>query len=107
LNLTLLGRFRGAVILCVAILLLASPAAAVEPPADDRVPWYVTAGNIGAGTFDVLLLRPLGFGTTVVGFVCFAVVLPFSAIDQEIGTSWDLFVRAPADYTFRRPLGDF
>ncbi len=103
----MLGRFRGAVIVCVSILLLASPAAALEPPADDRAPWYVTVGNFGENTFDVLLLRPLGFVATVAGFACFTAALPFSAIAQDIGTTWDIFVLGPADYTFLRPIGDF
>ena len=103
----MLGRFRGAVILCVSLLLLASPATALEPTADDHDPWYVTAGSIGEKTFDVLLLRPLGFVATVGGFACFTAALPFSAIAQDIGTSWDIFVLGPADYTFLRPLGDF
>jgi uncharacterized membrane protein YhhN len=101
----MLGRFRAAVIFCLSILLLASPAAALEPSADD--PWYVTAGNIGASSFDVLLLRPLGFVATVAGLACFTAALPFSAIAQEIGTSWDIFVVAPAESTFKRPIGDF
>lgn len=107
LNLAFLGRFRGTVILCASILLLASPSAALEPPADDRAPWYVTAGKVGAGTFDVLLLRPFGFATTAVGFASFTVLLPFAAIAQEIGTSWDLFVVGPGEHTFVRPIGDF
>lgn len=106
-NLSNLRRLRGPVVTFLLLLLLAAPAAALEPPADASDPWHVKAADIGAKTFDVVLLRPLGFAATVGGLACFAVASPFSAIAQEIGTSWDIFVLGPADYTFSRPLGDF
>ena len=37
----------------------------------------------------------------------FVASVPFVAASGELLTSWDVFVLAPADYTFRRPLGDF
>jgi hypothetical protein len=88
------------------LALLASPAVAIEP-VEPATPWHVKAGNIAAGTFDVLLLRPLGFIATVGGFTCYAIALPFSAINSDIKTPWDMFVMEPADWTFRRPLGEF
>lgn len=102
-----LSRLRSTVVATLLLLLLAAPAAALEPPADTGDPWHVKAADIGAKTFDVVLLRPLGFLATAGGLACFAVASPFSAIAQEIGTSWDIFVMGPADYTFMRPLGDF
>jgi len=107
LNRTLIHRFRGTVVIIALVLLLASPAAALEGPEEEREPWHVTAANYSANAFDVVLLRPLGFAATVGGFACFTVALPFSAIAQDIGTSWDIFVLGPADYTFTRPIGDF
>jgi hypothetical protein len=111
LKLANLRRLRGAAVTSLIVLLLATAAHANEPeplaePAPDT-PWYTKAADIGAMTFDVVLLRPLGFAATAGGLVCFAVASPFSAIAQEIGTSWDIFVLGPADYTFTRPLGDF
>ena len=94
---------RRAIAITALLVLLASPAAAVEPVD----PWYVKVGNVAAAGFDVLLLRPLGFVTTAVGFTCFTVALPFSAINRDLGTPWEMFVIEPADFTFRRPLGDF
>jgi uncharacterized membrane protein YhhN len=88
----------------VALLLaLASPAAAIAPPD----PWYVKAGNIAAKTFDVVLLRPLGLAATIGGFGCFAIALPFSAINRDINSPWETFVIGPTEFTFTRPLGDF
>jgi hypothetical protein len=103
----MLRRLRGALVVLALLLLLAPAAAALEPPADDSDPWYVTAGNVGASVFDVVLLRPLGFLATVGGFVCFTAALPFTAVQRDFSTPWDIFVLGPADYTFLRPLGDF
>ena len=96
---------RSAIAIGVLLVSLASPAAALEPEPVD--PWYAKAGRVGAATYDVLLLRPLGFIATVGGFTCYAIALPFSAINRDIKTPWDMFVMEPADWTFRRPLGDF
>jgi len=97
---------RRAIAVTALFVLLASPAVAIEP-AEPATPWYVTAGKVAAGTFDVLLLRPLGAVSTVGGFTCYAITLPFSAIDGDIKTPWDMFVMESVDWTFSRPLGDF
>ena len=97
------ASFRRATAITALLLMLASHAAAIEP-AD---PWYVKAGNFAAKSFDVVLLRPLGLAATVGGFGCYAVALPFSAINRDITTPWEIFVLGPSDYTFTRPLGDF
>jgi hypothetical protein len=94
---------RRAVAATALLIILASPAAAVEP-AD---PWYVTAGQVGAGTFDVLVLRPLGVVATTLGFTAFVIVSPFSLTNWDIQTPWERFVLEPGEWTFRRPLGDF
>jgi hypothetical protein len=97
------ASLRRAIAVTALLVLLASPAAAVEP----ATPWYATAEKIAAGTFDVLLLRPLGVLSTVGGFTCYAITLPFSAINGDIKTPWEMFVMESVDFTFRRPLGDF
>jgi len=96
---------RRAVAATALLITLASPAAAVEPDPVD--PWYVTAGKVGAGTFDVLLLRPLGVVASTLGFTAFVIVSPFSLTNWDIGTPWGRFVMEPVDFTFPRPLGDF
>ena len=65
------------------------------------------AAEIGAKTFDVLVLRPIGAAAAVGGFGCFLILGPMAAASQGIGTVWDIFVLGPVDYTFERPLGDF
>jgi len=102
-----IASLRRAFAVTALLVLLASPSVAIEPVEPAATPWYVTAGNIAAGTFDVLLLRPLGFIATAGGFTCYAIAFPFSAINQDIKTPWDMFVMESVDWTFRRPLGDF
>jgi len=104
------ASLRRAFVVTASLTVLAASAAA-EPesvePAAPSAPWYVTVGNVAAGSFDVLLLRPLGLVTTVGGFTCYAITFPFSAINRDIKTPWDLFVMESVDWTFRRSLGDF
>ena len=67
----------------------------------------VSWGKVGASTFDVAWLRPLGAAASVGGFAFFLASSPLAALSGRIGTSWDVFVLAPVDYTFQRPLGEF
>ena len=56
---------------------------------------------------DAVVLRPLGLLAIPVGFGAFIIALPFSALGGNTKTSFDQLVKAPAKYTFDRPLGDF
>lgn len=101
-------RAAGVVACTVLVLGVAAPAAAGEPVAaavDEAVPYDWT--EIPAATLDVLVLRPLAALATVAGLPMFVASVPFVAASGELLTSWDVFVLAPADYAFRRPLGDF
>jgi hypothetical protein len=105
------GR-RGARSLALAAILTlatAGPAPGLEGEAagGEAEQAGVAWGEIGAKTLDVLVLRPLGAAATVGGFAFFLASVPLVAAAREIGTSWDILVLAPADYTFERPLGDF
>ena len=62
----------------------------------------------GAGmAFDLVILRPLGIATTVIGCGFFVISLPFTVWTEErIKQSGHSFVGEPASYTFVRPLGD-
>ncbi len=55
--------------------------------------------------FDTVALRPLGMVSTAFGSAFFVVSLPFAAITGSVGKSYELLVKDPFDYTFRRPLG--
>ena len=56
---------------------------------------------------DAVVLRPLGLLAIPVGFGAFIIALPFSALGGNTKTSFNQLVKAPAKYTFERPLGDF
>ena len=55
---------------------------------------------------DILLVRPFGIVATAVGTVFFVVSLPFSALGRNTCMVWQKMVVEPAQYTFKRPVGD-
>jgi len=86
------------------VFALAPPASAVGPDGEaGGVDW----AEVGAAALDVVVLRPLGAIASATGFAFFLAATPLAAPARRIGSTWDIFVLAPADYTFRRPLGDF
>jgi len=60
-----------------------------------------------AMTADLLVMRPVGIVATGVGFCVYLLSLPFSYLGNNTEQAWDSLVKAPASYTFTRPLGDF
>lgn len=56
---------------------------------------------------DVLVVRPLGLVTTAVGAVLTVVALPFTIPSGSVKESAQFMVVEPAEYTFKRPLGEF
>jgi hypothetical protein len=63
----------------------------------------VTGDMIAA---DILLARPAGLVATVVGTAIFIVGLPFTLINGDTELAAQKLVVEPANYTFRRPLGE-
>ncbi len=60
-----------------------------------------------AMTADALVMRPVGIVATGVGFCVYLVSLPFSYLGGNTDKAWESLVKAPARFTFTRPLGDF
>lgn len=56
---------------------------------------------------DAVVMRPLGLAATVVGTVLTVVALPFTIPSGSVEASARQLILRPADYTFKRPLGDF
>lgn len=56
---------------------------------------------------DTVALRPLGIAAIGVGTAAFIVSLPFAVISGTTGKTARIFIKAPVDYTFARPLGEF
>jgi len=95
--------FRHAVLaIGVSLALLAG-----APAAADDIEIAGDRPNVGEMIFDGLILRPLGTAATVGGFGVFVLTAPFLAPSMEIPYGWDTFVIGPADYTFRRPFGEW
>jgi hypothetical protein len=91
------ARVSFAALATAAMLLASGPAQAAD----------LTWQDAPAVAFDVLLLRPLSAVATVAGVPLFVAAAPVSAISGRFLSSLDVFVLAPADYTFRRPLAAF
>ena len=91
---------RAAILALSLALLLAAPVPARAAP---DVAFYAAA------TFDVVILRPLGVVSTLIGaalFIPATVVTAPNGIDS-IQEAWRLFVVAPAERVYTRPIGDF
>jgi hypothetical protein len=94
-----------AIALTLSVVGPAAGSEAATAAANEAAPFDWT--EIPAAALDILVLRPLAAAATVAGLPMFVASVPFVAASGELLTSWDVFVLAPADYTFRRPLGDF
>ena len=61
----------------------------------------------GMMIFDFVIIRPIGIVATAVGSVFYVISLPFSLLGENSGEALEALIREPADYTFKRPLGEF
>ena len=64
------------------------------------------AANPAAVTADLLVVRPIGFVGTVAGAGLWVVTSPFTFINGTAAENYDLLVKTPGEYTFKRPLGE-
>ena len=63
--------------------------------------------NFGAAIVDGLIIRPIGLGATLVGAGIFLGTLPLTALSGSVNAAANALVKGPADFTFRRCLGQF
>ena len=56
---------------------------------------------------DIVIVRPLGFVSMLVGTALTVVALPFTLPSGSVAASARALIVEPAVYTFKRPLGDF
>ena len=56
---------------------------------------------------DGLIARPLGLVASVLGAAVFVVTLPFTLPSKSVSSAAKELVAVPAQYTFKRPLGQF
>ena len=77
--------------------------------AGDEVPELPhPAADAATKAFDIVVTRPLGLCSLILGFTFFSISAPIVVVTPAINipTSWDLFVLSRWDYTFVRPLGE-
>ena len=97
-------NYRDQALKKLAILVLA---AVLSAPAFSATAVNARTAQPGAGAMfiDAVLVRPLGVVATALGAVTWVVSLPFSALGGNVGEAADMLIKAPAVYTFKRPLG--
>jgi hypothetical protein len=84
------SSLAGATLLATA----ATPALAADP---------VSPMSVAA---DIFLARPASFLGTVAGAGFWIVTSPITFLNGNASDTYDLLVQTPADYTFKRPLGE-
>lgn len=67
----------------------------------------ISGDKAGDMVVDVVLMRPLGLFATVLGTALTVVALPFTVPSGSVESSARELIVKPAEYTFKRPLGDF
>jgi hypothetical protein len=86
--------------LCVIALLASlTPAATAYAEYDNDV-------DEAAVVFDVLLVRPLGLASIVIGAGVFIISLPFTLPTRSVDVAADKLLAKPFKYTFTRPIGE-
>ncbi len=70
---------------------------------------YFESEEPGGGEmiYDLFIVRPIGIIATAAGTVVFVLSLPFSLLGDNVDTAGEKLVKAPARFTFKRPLGEF
>ncbi len=70
---------------------------------------YFESGEPDGGEmiYDLFVVRPIGIIATAAGAVVFVISLPFSLLGNNVDTAGEKLVKAPARFTFKRPLGEF
>lgn len=82
------------------VIPFSTPTLAADMAADDDL-------NAGRIAFDALVVRPLGLFGMAVGAALFIVSIPFSALGGNTEAVYKKLVTEPAEFTLKRPLGDF
>ncbi len=89
----------GALVLALAV----TPLPAFAAQADETV----TGDRAADMVLDAVVARPLGLAAIVVGTALTVVTLPFTIPSGSVKASARELIVRPAEYTFKRPLGDF
>ena len=91
-------------VVLVVCFVLASPVYGRMLDPDAERAQKASAGEIAG---DILLIRPIMLGITIIGAGVFIVTSPFTLIGQNFTHSAKVMVGDPAMYTFGYPLGSY
>lgn len=98
--------YRKTLVMCFLIFaLLASPLAALSETVERRIGEKENSAEMM--TVDLIAARPIGLVATVGGTLVYLISWPFSALGGNSDQAWQTLVVSPAEYTFKRPLGEF
>jgi len=95
------------IIICLTLMLLLSfcGSATLAGSRDEVMPVRQGEAEDIPVAFDVLLLRPLGLVSCVVGLAAAVIALPFAIPSDSTDKVSQALIKEPFDYTFKRPLG--
>ncbi len=98
--------YRKTILMCLLIAaLLVSPLSGLSAALEGEEEKKENSAELM--TVDLIAARPVGLVATVGGALVFLVSWPFSALGGNSDTAWQTLVVSPAEYTFKRPLGEF
>ena len=86
----------------LTLALFAAPCVLVADDANS-----VTGDRSTDMAVDLVIVRPFGLATTIVGMALTIVALPFTIPSGSVRESAQAMIVKPAEYTFKRPLGQF
>ena len=98
-------------VLCLAAVLVILPmasgfAGSADTKADTNT-ILEDGPSAGAMAADLVLARPLGIASTALGCAIYVASLPFSLLGGNSKAVFKTTVAKPAEFTFKRPLGEF
>jgi len=93
-------------ILCSVLTVFLLLATTVSPALTQN-PVEVREKTAEGMAVDLVVLRPLGIISTILGTGVYVVGLLFSGPGGNVAESAEILVADPAKFTFGRPLGDF
>lgn len=100
----LVHRKMHAYVLAIAIGVVTAVLPFQSPAQEDDRSKEPSGGEL---LFDGVIVRPVMLLGTVVGTAAFVITLPFTIPADGVSEARQKFIVEPANYTFRRPFGDF
>jgi hypothetical protein len=94
------------IVLVLAVIMITVPCGYVHAEGmDKQVPVQENSQDDIPIIIDVLILRPVGLATCVLGLAASIVAMPFAIPSNSTGKVYRALIAEPFYYTFKRPLG--